>query len=52
LCLAEDITTVLKRVDQLMDKAKESEKQLRILEQKRKKDEEALKEIRRRYNLI
>jgi predicted nucleic acid-binding Zn-ribbon protein len=50
--IKEDVVVVLKRVDQLLDKAKEREKEVETLEQERKKDEEALKEIRRRYNII
>jgi hypothetical protein len=49
--ITEDVVAVLKRVDQLLDKAKEREKEVEILEEERKKDEEALKQIRRRYNI-
>jgi hypothetical protein len=51
LSINEDVTVVLRKVDELLDKAKEHEKRVEMLESEREKDEEALKEIKRRYNI-
>ena len=49
--ITEDVVVVLRKVDELLDKAKEQEKQVETLESERKKDEEELKEIKRKYNI-
>ena len=51
MSVREDVAVVLKRVDELLDKAKEYEDRVKIRESEIKKDEESIKEIKRRYNI-
>lgn len=50
--VSEEVTFKLERVKELLKEADEREKRVEVLESQRKKDEESLKEIKRRYNII
>ena len=49
--ISETVFVKLEKAKELLNKAKEHEKRAEVLESERKKDEEDLKAIRRKYNI-